>query len=94
MSRTRVIATVALASVLATFAHAETLQMGDSEFAARFEQAGKPVRGMSRDNVLSTYGDPSSRQSAVGSPPISRWDYAGFVVFFEYDHVVHSVTKR
>jgi hypothetical protein len=24
-------------------------------------------------------------------PPITRWDYAGFTVFFEHDHVVDAV---
>lgn len=38
---------------------------------------------------------PESRRSPVGDPPIStRWDYGEFVVFFEYDKVIHSVTKR
>jgi len=94
MSKFKTFALVAVASAFATFAHAETLQMGDSENAARFEQAGKPTRGMTQQNVEAKYGSPQSRESAVGDPPIARWDYAGFVVFFEYDRVIHSVTKR
>ena len=30
---------------------------------------------------------------AVGKPPISRWEYPGFVVYFEHDHVIHSVVS-
>ena len=35
-----------------------------------------------------------SIEAAVGEPPISRWVYADFVVFFEYDRVIHAVIKR
>jgi len=75
-------------------ASAETLQMGSGENAAIFEQAGKPTRGMTQARVEQQYGSPTAKQSAVGDPPITRWDYAGFVVFFEHDRVIHSVTKR
>jgi hypothetical protein len=30
----------------------------------------------------------------VGEPPITRWDYDKFVVVFEYNRVIHSVTKH
>lgn len=75
-------------------ANAETLQMGGTENAARFEAPGKPTRGMSQAKVEATYGSPNSKQSAVGDPPISRWEYGEFVVFFEYDKVVHAVSRR
>jgi len=48
--------------------------------------------------VLKQFGEPSLRHGAVGGssrqqPPITRWDYPQFTVFFEYDHVVDSVVK-
>ena len=76
------------------FAQGDTLDMSAAERAATFEQAGKPTRGMTQARVEATYGAPQSMQAAVGEPPISRWDYASFVVFFEYDRVIHAVTKR
>jgi len=94
MSKFKAFALIAVASAFATFARAETLQMGDSENAAQFEQAGKPTRGMTQANVEAEYGSPQSNQAAVGEPPIARWEYANFVVFFEYDRVIHAVTKR
>lgn len=94
MSKFKAFALIAVASAFATFAHAETLQMGASENAARFEQAGKPTRGMTQANVEAAFGSPQSSQDAVGEPPIARWEYANFVVFFEYDRVIHAVTKR
>ena len=30
-------------------------------------------------------------RGTVGQPPITRWDYREFSVYFEYDHVVKSV---
>jgi hypothetical protein len=49
---------------------------------------------MSQESVQANFGAPQSTTAAVGDPPISRWEYAGFVVFFEYNLVIHSVTKR
>jgi len=41
--------------------------------------------------VEKRFGAPTSRHPAVGQPPITRWDYPGFSVFFEYDRVIHAV---
>jgi hypothetical protein len=54
-------------------------------------EAGRPARGMTMQRVESTFGAPASRVPAVGTPAISRWEYPGFVVFFENDHVIHTV---
>jgi hypothetical protein len=53
----------------------------------------RPARGQTKSRVEARFGAPQSRSAAVGQPPISRWDYPGFVVFFEYDHVVHAVGR-
>jgi hypothetical protein len=37
------------------------------------------------------FGAPTEKHATVGQPPITRWDYAGFSVFFEHDRVIHSV---
>jgi len=94
MSRFRTISLAVIACGLAGFASADTLQMDGTENASRFEHAGKPSRGMTQDRVAAEYGQPASRTAAVGEPPIARWEYAEFVVFFEYDRVIHAVTKR
>ncbi|MFB3124274.1 MAG: hypothetical protein ACE1Z7_01760 [Woeseiaceae bacterium] len=72
---------------------AETLQMEGTDQSA-FEGSGRPIRGMTQDRVQATHGTPQSRQAAVGDPPISRWEYPKFVVYFEYDRVIHAVLKR
>ncbi len=50
-----------------------------------------PRRGMSMQTVSNGWGAAPRQMSAVGNPPISRWIYPGFTVYFEYDHVIHSV---
>jgi len=58
------------------------------------QSANTPVRGMTKEQVLSRYGEPSTRRGAVGDPPISRWDYNGYSVYFEYNIVLHSLIHR
>ncbi len=53
-----------------------------------------PERGMSMDQVAAKFGIPVSKIPAVGVPPISRWEYAGFTVYFESDHVLHTVVAN
>ncbi len=63
----------------------------DNGIAVRDSGVATPARGMTMSQVASKFGDPSSKVAAVGTPPISRWEYPGFVVYFERDHVIHSV---
>ncbi len=55
------------------------------------ERMQLPVNGQSKADVTITYGSPSEQQAAVGDPPISRWDYDTYSVYFEYDLVLFSV---
>ena len=54
----------------------------------------RPTRGMSEASVEARFGAPVNKVPAVGEPPISRWEYPGFIVYFEYDLVIHTVVKR
>ena len=54
----------------------------------------RPTRGMSEASVEARFGAPVTKVAAVGEPPISRWEYPGFIVYFEYDLVIHTVVKR
>lgn len=53
-----------------------------------------PGRGMSMDQVESLFGAPTDRVERVGQPPISRWIYGNFTVYFEDDIVLHAVTHK
>ena len=78
---------------LAMAAGAQNLDISARDRSATFEQPGKPTRGMSQDSVEANFGAPQNVRNPVGDPPITRWEYADFVVFFEYDKVIHAVSK-
>lgn len=50
-----------------------------------------PVRGQTQAMVAQQFGEPLTRHAAVGQPPITRWDYAEFSVYFEHQHTLHAV---
>lgn len=62
-------------------------QQGDSKLP-------RPGKGMSKTEVEALFGAPQHSQGPVGTPPITRWQYAAYTVIFEYDHVVHTVLKH
>lgn len=72
-------------------AMAETLSTTTGDPAAAFD---RPARGSSMATVASRFGEPSNRHAAVGEPPITRWDYPQFSVYFEHDRVLHAVIVR
>jgi hypothetical protein len=57
-------------------------------------RVGLPPRGTSMAQVEAQFGAPTQRYAAVGQPPITRWVYPNFVVYFEYQHVVHAVAQH
>jgi hypothetical protein len=75
--------------LLASIASADELKMTPEPQSS----GNQPSRGMSMEKVEAAYGAPANRVAAVGNPPITRWDYPGFVVFFEHNIVLHSVVK-
>lgn len=70
---------------------AETLSTATGDPAAA---AARPDRGSSMATVQSRYGEPTNRHLAVGDPPITRWDYPQFAVYFEHDRVLHAVLVK
>ncbi|WP_252271526.1 phosphodiesterase [Pseudomonas subflava] len=74
---------------LATPALAETLEIPVGQQGA--DIAGLPTLGESKRSVLERFGLADEEHPPVGQPPITRWDYRTFSVYFEYDHVVNSV---
>lgn len=76
---------------------AETLVMND-QVQVRPTDVQGPHRGATMKAVEQQYGAPAERHAAVGGasgaqPPITRWDYPQFSVFFEKDRVVHTVVR-
>ncbi|WP_376696086.1 hypothetical protein [Wenzhouxiangella sp. EGI_FJ10305] len=50
-----------------------------------------PQNGLTKAQVEQRFGEPDERRPAVGDPPITRWIYDDFNVFFEYDLAIESV---
>jgi hypothetical protein len=58
------------------------------------ERMTLPANGMNKDGVRSQFGAPQQTNSPVGDPPITRWDYDGWSVYFEYDLVLFTVLHK
>jgi hypothetical protein len=84
---------IASTLLLGSLAHADELKMTNAPQEMDKSGANQPARGMSMDKVEAAFGAPANRVAAVGNPPITRWEYPGFVVFFENNIVLHSVVK-
>lgn len=91
MIKLRIVSAIALLLACGAMANAETVKMNGMSAGSG---DARPSRGMTQTSVESKYGSPVSTSSPVGEPPITRWEYSGFVVFFEYDKVIHAVVKR
>lgn len=85
------LAALVAGSIMISVAGADTLDMSNTQAVV---DANAPQRGMSMQRVESKWGQPARRVAAVGQPPITRWEYDGFTVYFEYDKVIHSVATR
>lgn len=58
-----------------------------------------PARGSSMSQVESRFGTPTEKRAPVGGsqpqwPPITRWIYPEFSVYFENDRVVDTVVNQ
>ncbi len=79
-----------------TTASAEVISIADPRYDVPNSPSGvlRPTQGMDMSQVQQKFGEPSQKLPAVGDPPITRWKYSEFDVFFEYDKVIHSVINR
>jgi hypothetical protein len=91
MAKLRTISLVALLFAAWVSADADTLRM---DGAVAPGDDGRPTRGMTQASVESKYGAPATVKAPVGDPPITRWEYKDFVVYFEHDKAIHAVRKR
>jgi hypothetical protein len=88
-SKSWILCTLACLSLTATMAGADELKMVNQPQPS----VEHPSRGMSMEKVEAKFGAPVNRIPAVGDPPITRWEYPGFIVYFEHNLVLHSVVK-
>ncbi|WP_322521649.1 hypothetical protein SR882_01815 [Guyparkeria halophila] len=90
LARPLAAALLALAGILAA---SPTLAQG-------LTQAGEgsaSVHGLTQEQVIARFGEPERRHAPVPAtgehptPPITRWDYADFSIFFEKRTALHRV---
>jgi len=87
-----------LASLLVTGlpAQADVLLLEAIQSAPPNTSSGvlRPRGGESMDSVRAGFGDPTNIQAAIGEPPITRWIYPDYTVYFEFDRVIEVVVHR
>jgi len=54
----------------------------------------KPAKGLTMHQVEEHFGKPTKILDAKGKPPITRWVYERFTVYFEGRFVIHAVYNR
>lgn len=84
------------AFALSGTAYADTLLIDRVE---RAEDLPRPEQGLTMAQVRSRYGEPRAELSPAGGgshhqPLINRWQYDGYIVYFERDKVIYSVPDR
>lgn len=92
----------AAATLMALPAAAETLAKPESPHhraSASHASATVPWRGMTMSAVEKRFGAPLARLPDAGGdsprhPVIHRWRYQGYTVYFERNHVIHSVIDQ
>jgi len=81
---------------LTNMAQADVLSIANPSYQVPNNESGvmRPTQGMSMTDVEQQFGAPEKKFAAVGKPPITRWQYTEFVVYFEHDTVLHAVVPR
>lgn len=51
-----------------------------------------PTQGTTAETVLEQFGEPIRVEGPNGKPPITRWYFDSFSVYFESGFVLHSVS--
>lgn len=60
----------------------------------RIVEDGMPGQGASMSQVEKHFGPPREKLAPVGNPPITRWVYGDYTVYFEHEYVIHSVRNE
>ena len=90
-----------LALALAVMTPAAGATAGDTLLVERVQNEAAftlPARGSSMTQVQSKFGIPAQKLAPISgpnsrkyNPPITRWVYPTFEVYFEYNHVIDAV---
>jgi hypothetical protein len=73
---------------------AETILLPIASQGDYLGDMAKPAKGQKQQQISAQFGEPIDISGPSGEPPITRWDYRDFSVYFEGDVVIHSVLKH
>jgi hypothetical protein len=82
-----------VSSITINLVQADELAIPVGSQGAEKSSLERPKVGMTSIAVEAKFGAPLSKSTAVGTPPISSWDYPHYKVYFESERVIHSVLK-
>ncbi len=88
-----IVLTATLISLSLT-SHAETILLPIASQGDYLGDIKKPAKGQKQGQIVAQFGEPIQRSGPSGTPPITRWDYGDFSIYFESDVVIHSVLKH
>jgi hypothetical protein len=58
------------------------------------ERMTVPDNGMTTADVRARFGEPVREYNPIGDPPITRWEYENWSVYFEYKVVLFTVLHK
>lgn len=93
---TRLLKSPALLAVLFCFVSvswADELVIPVGQQGADKSSIERPKTGMTDKKVEAKFGAPLNRSTPIGKPPISKWEYSEYWVYFEGDRVINTVLK-
>jgi hypothetical protein len=86
-----------LALILAIAAAAADGALADVLLIEEVRQADRmdlPSNGQTMEEVEARFGAPGKKHAAVGDPPITRWEYERWSVYFEYSRVLFTALHK
>ena len=81
---------IAILLISAGLANADVLILDE---VRQVERMALPENGQNMATVENRFGIPAKRHQAVGEPPITRWDYDDYSVYFEHNLVLFTVLR-
>jgi hypothetical protein len=87
-------ALLTLILVISQAVHADDIIIPIASQGAYLGDVERPSLGEKRQDIINRFGEPTTKHPTTGTPPITRWDYEDFSVYFEGDVVLHSVLKH
>lgn len=73
---------------------AEEIMMPAAEVETEEFSVQLPGRGMTMEMVQNKFGEALEKGETVGTPPITKWNYKNFSVYFESEYVIHAVVNH